>query len=255
VFAVRVAGGWRRIVEAVIAGLPHTFTIRDVLRSRDYFASCYPENRFIDAKVRQSLQILRDQGRIVSLGNGVYSRGSLGTDFSPFYDPGLGADYVSRSQAARVSIETWAEHNLYCCACTSDDLRKLPNNEPVADLACGDCSMRYQLKSKNGRFGDRLTGAAYGPTLSAAREGSLPTYLLVEYDPRIGIVVFTNAIPGHLIAAERILPRKALSASARRAGWQGCTIDVGGLPSVRMVEPADVDRAKVRQKWSALAER
>ena len=46
----------------VIGRLPRTFTLRELERHREYFAKHYPDNRFIDAKIRQSLQILRDQG-------------------------------------------------------------------------------------------------------------------------------------------------------------------------------------------------
>lgn len=222
------------------------------MRYRDFFASHYPDNNFIDAKVRQSLQILRNRGAIQFLGGGRYQRTTGGAVFSAFYDPSVAAGYVSKSQIARVTIETWAEHNLYCCNCKSDDLLGLPNNEPVADLECPVCSMRYQLKSKDGRFGASITGAAYRPTIEALRRGEMPTIVLLEYDPRVKMVVFVKAIPGPLIDADRIIPRKALSPTARRAGWQGCNINVGGLDPVEIVRPAHLPSEDVRKLWKAL---
>ena len=43
-----------------------------------------------------------------------------------------------------------------------------------------------------------------------------------------------------------------LAVTARRAGWQGCNIVISGLPSVRMVAPAGIERSKVREEWKAL---
>ena len=74
----------------------------------------------------------------------------------------------------------------------------------------------------NGRFGTALTGAAYQPVVDAIRQGSMPEYILVEFDMRFGTVVFVDAVPGRLITEERVIPRKPLAATARRAGWRGC---------------------------------
>lgn len=243
------AQGWAGLVKSVIERLPERFALTDVLQYRDFFASHYPDNQFIDAKVRQSLQLLRDRGAIQFLGKGRYQKTTGSETFSPLYDPSIAEGYISKSQIARVTIETWAQHNLYCCNCASDDLRDLPNNEPVADLECPVCGMRYQLKSKNGRFGGKLTGAAYEPTIGALRRGELPTFLLLEYDPRINIVVFVDAVPGALIGAERIIERPPLKATAKRSGWRGCNIDIGGLSKVEVVRPAHLPVEQVRKRW------
>lgn len=247
---------WKSLVRDVIERLPRTFTLRDVVAQREYFAKHYPDNRFIDAKIRQSLQILRDQGLITFVRPGVYERTSATQPvFSAFFDPSAAEGFVSKSQIARVTVETWAEQNLYCLSCAADELAALPANTQVADLKCPCCQRRYQLKSKDGRFGDVITGAAYAPLLQAVREDRVPDYVLVEYDKRFNIMVFVSALPGHHIGEACIIPRKALSATARRAGWQGCTIDLRALSPYRVsiVEPAGRDRADVRADWARIA--
>jgi hypothetical protein len=247
---------WKALVRDVIERLPKTFTLRDVEAHRDYFAKHYPDNRFIEAKIRQSLQILRDQGFIAFLGSGRYERtGMTQPLFSPFFDASIAQEYTSKARAAGVAVETWAEHNLYCLSCSADELSRLPTNAIVADLECLACTSRYQIKAKNGRFGAALTGAAYEPILKAIRAGAMPSYVLVEYDPRFNIVVFVEGVPGRYIDKTRVIPRKPLSATARRAGWRGCTISLAGLHDVRVriVEPSGRDRLAVREEWRKLS--
>jgi hypothetical protein len=244
--------GWKQLVRQVVERLPETFSLSDVLGRRDFFAAHYPSNRFIDAKIRQSLQILRDQGAIAFLGSGLYRRLDIAPTFSPLLAPELAAALSSAAQSARVVLETWAEMNMYCLACQADSLERLAANTPVADFECGQCSSRYQLKGKNGRFGRFITGAAYEPTRRAAQSGTMPEHLLVEFDLRYATVVFVEAIPGNAITEARVVPRKPLRETARRAGWQGCTIDTADLPRARVVEPAAIDRASVRFAWAKI---
>ncbi len=236
----------------VVFTLPKAFSLRDVEARKEFFSRHYPDNRFVEAKIRQSLQILRDQGLIKFLGNGSYERISDRPVFSAFFDPAVGSEYVNKAQVARVSVETWAEHNLYCLNCTQDELVRLPNNEKVADFECADCEARYQLKAKNGRFGAKIAGAEYNTTLRAVKDGIMPDHVFVEYDPRLHVVVFVSGLPGCLLTADRILPRAKLKDSVRRAGWQGCQILIGDLERVYIVEPAGVDRSDVRDRWHRL---
>jgi Dam-replacing HTH domain len=51
------------------------FTLDDIYRYRDELQRCYPENRNLDAKIRQGLQELRDEGIIEFVdNNGRYRR-------------------------------------------------------------------------------------------------------------------------------------------------------------------------------------
>jgi hypothetical protein len=249
----RRAVTWKTLMMDVIARMPRAFTLRDIELHRDFFARHYPDNRFIDAKIRQSLQILRDQGFVRFLGNGAYETTALPPVFSAFFDPAVGANYVSKAQVARVTVETWAEHNLYCLSCSADELQRLKDNTPIADFECAECSSTYQVKAKNGRFHSKIAGAAYAPTIRALRGGTLPNYVLVEYDPRFSIVVFVSGIPGSAFTEESVVARKPLSGAAHRAGWQGCSLLIEGLPQVRIVEPSGLPKDGVREKWSAAA--
>jgi hypothetical protein len=79
----------------------------------------------------------------------------------------------------------------------------------------------------------------------------MPDYILIEYDPRFNIVVFVDGLAGNRIDENRLIPRKALSQTARRAGWVGCTINIAGLDrmKVRIVQPDGLDRRAVRSQW------
>jgi hypothetical protein len=245
---------WKVLVNEVVRHLPRTFSLADITARKEYFQRHYPDNRFIEAKIRQSLQVLRDQGTLKFLGRGRYQTIGGQSKFSPLIDPTTATAYTSRTQVGRVMLETWAELNLFCVNCAADALSRLPANTPVADFVCGSCEDRYQLKAKDGRFGSLIPGAAYGPTLKAIRNSRMPEYVLVEYDPRFHTVVFVDAIPGRLITEDRVRARKKLGPTARRAGWQGCNIDVSELPRVRIVEPAGLERTEVRADWRRINE-
>lgn len=240
------------MVQEVVERQPRRFRLSDVLRYADELRRQYPANRFVDAKIRQSLQVLRDQGVIRFLGGGLYERLGVEPKFSPFFDPEIALTYSSRAQVARVLIETWAELNLYCLRCTSNALARLPANTPVSDFECPRCDAHYQLKSKDGRFGAVIAGAALEPTMRAIRERTMPDHILVEFDRRRSIIVYADAVPGAMIDEGRIIPRRPLSPTARRAGWQGCNINVSELPRVPIVQPMGTDRTEARRQWRTL---
>jgi hypothetical protein len=239
-------------VSAIVRTLPREFSLGAVLEHRNELQQLFPANRFVNAKIRQSLQILRDQGQLEFLGRGRYRRLDAPPVFSPLVDFGVAERFVSQAQAARVALETWASFNLYCLSCEADALDRLRDNTPVADFECFVCGRTYQLKGKNGRFGAKITGAAYEPTLEAIRARKMPDHIFVEYDNRFGTVVFVDAVPGHTITEDRVVPRRPLSAAARRAGWQGCNIVITDLPFARMVSPSGIDRQIVRARWRSL---
>ena len=243
---------WKELLHDVVSTMPRYFMLADVLKYRARFERHFPNNRFVDAKIRQSLQVLRDQGFLRFVRPGQYERTDITPVFSPMLDFSAAAPLVSSAQMARITLETWASFNLYCLDCASDALDPLPNNTPVADFKCFVCERTYQLKAKDGRFGLRITGAAYEPTIDYIGRGEMPEHIFVEFDKRFNTVVFVDAIPGRLITADRVIPRKPLAATARRAGWRGCNIVISGLPSVRIVAPAGIERSIVREEWKAL---
>jgi len=161
--------------------------------------------------------------------------------------------YKSNSQRARVATEMWVTRNLYCPACPSPDLEPTPAGHPVADFACPRCGEEYQLKSKRGRLGARITDAAYSEALRATERNAFPHLLLMQYMEVPGPVIDLQAIPGAFITPTTLEPRKALTATARRAGWIGCNIVISDLPQAARVaiitEGYPRPIREVRQDW------
>lgn len=199
---------WKDLVANIVNGLPAHFELADVLAHKSELAAHYPQNKHIDAKIRQTLQVLRDRGVIRFEGAGRYAKSFEQPVFSPLIDFSIGADFSSTAQIARLVLETWAEFNLYCLNCDANSLTRLPANTPVADFECAACDAVYQVKGKNGRFGSSISGAAYQPTIDAVRSGTCPHYVLLEYDHRFRTVVFGKAVLGSSITEDRVIPRK-----------------------------------------------
>lgn len=243
---------WKSAMLRIVAGMPEQFTLADVLAHSSELARLFPQNRHVGAKIRQTLQILRDQGVLEFLGRGQYRRLEMTPKFSCLLDMTVAEGYTSRSQVARIVIETWAALNLYCLHCEADDLSALPPNSEVSDLMCAHCDATYQVKSKEGRFGDTVLGANYDKYYAAANEHRFPHLLLVEWDARFSAVFVARAIRGDTVTPTRIIARKALASTARRAGWRGCTIDVSGLSAVDLVVPDLRTKAETRKDWSSL---
>ncbi len=242
---------WKSAVSDVLSRLPAEFSLDDVNRYQGELAALFPQNSHVEAKIRQTLQILRDRGVLEFLGGGHYRKREVPARFSCLIDTSLAQKYKSRSQIARAIIEPWAEFNLYCLECSSDDISALPNNTKVADLRCPKCETTYQIKSSDGRFSNRVHGADYKSYLLAAEAKSFPNLLLVEWDSRFSCVFVVRAIPGAAISEDRIVPRNPLSENARRAGWRGCTIDVSGLSMTGLVVPELRDPEDCRADWRA----
>src|SRR5207247_5101658 len=96
-------------------------------------------------------------------------------------------------------------------------------------FVCHKCGEEYQLKSKHGKLGARITDAAYSEALRAAERNAFPHLLLMQYAAIPGPVVTLQAVPGAFITPSALESRKALSSTARRAGWIGCDIIIGDL--------------------------
>ena len=245
---------WRDLIDDLIQGLAAEFSLEDVRRFEDRLAAEYPQNRNIDAKIRQTLQILRDQGVLEFLGRGKYRKLNAVPVISLEFDPSLASSYSSKSQVARVMMETWAEMNLYCLGCSSDRLKRLPANTPLSDFSCPSCEREYQLKAKDGRFAGIVPGAEYKTMVAAARAGTVPEYILAEYDTRWSMLVWVRALPGSRIDPDRVIARNPLRETAKRKGWVGCNINVAGIPTVNVVAPRAEERQLARTLWKAISD-
>jgi type II restriction enzyme len=54
--------------------LPEVFQLSQVYQFEPLLASKHPDNNYVQAKIRQQLQYLRDKGLIEFMGRGVYRR-------------------------------------------------------------------------------------------------------------------------------------------------------------------------------------
>lgn len=68
--------GWLiELIEIVDNISSKTFTIQDVYKFEGLLRQKYPNNRFVKEKIRQQLQVLRDEGLIKFIGRGLYQKG------------------------------------------------------------------------------------------------------------------------------------------------------------------------------------
>lgn len=64
-------------------------------------------------------------------------------------------NYHSASQVARILTENWVTDNMFCPRCGNSHIKHFENNHPVADFFCPICKNEYELKSKNGKLGNK----------------------------------------------------------------------------------------------------
>ncbi len=150
-------------------------------------------------------------------------------------DSGSTSHYKSRTQKARFITETWACVNIACPGCNAD-LKKYANNSPVADFFCPICTEDFELKATCGKLGNTIPDGAYGTMIQRLSSRSNPNLLLLQYDAESWSVKNVTAIPKYYFTPGIIQERLPLSLSARRAGWIGCNIRIGDIPSAGKIK-------------------
>ncbi len=172
-------------------------------------------------------------------------------------DISVAEGYTSPTQIARVVTEHWAETNLFCPACTSNNLDPLQANTRVRDYRCPSCTAHYQLKSQRGAFGKAVANSAYEPKMDAIREGQVPHYAFLRYSPQTWTVTDLFVVPGYFFTPAVIMRRPPLRPTARRAGWVGSHILLGALPPDARVSIVSGGQAlpaeDVRSAWGRFA--
>lgn len=144
------------------------------------------------------------------------------------FDQSLGTEYKSETQKIRVMSENWVENNIFCPVCGNARIRNLENNRPVADFQCPSCGEIFELKSKRGKIGRKISGGAYGAMISRITSATNPDLLVLHYDSLT--VVDLTIIPKFFFTPGVIEKRKPLAPTARRAGWVGCNILYEDIP-------------------------
>lgn len=142
----------------------------------------------------------------------------------------LASRYENRSQIARVLTQEWVGREVPCLSCSTVPLVPTAQNTKARDFECPECSEPYELKASSRRFGRLVPDGEYSTFRSIVGSDRVPNLLLMEYS-REGLGVRTLlALHRSLISVQAIVPRKPLSSTARRAGWQGCSINLELIP-------------------------
>jgi len=149
--------------------------------------------------------------------------------------------------------ERWVSQWVFCPNCGQPNVQKYPNNMPVADFFCPDCSEAYELKSQRQSIGTKVVDGAYASMIKRLQASSSPNLFLLEYDPSNFEVRNFLVIPKHFFVPDIIERRKPLAQGARRAGWTGCNILLQGVPQKGKIffvqEKELVPRDMVLLKW------
>jgi len=138
--------------------------------------------------------------------------------------------YKSKAQQARFITESWAGANMFCPGC-GGGFNKYANNSPVADFYCTTCAEDFELKSTSGKIGNIIPDGAYGSMIRRLSSRSNPNLLLLQYDADKWSVQNLFVIPKYYFVTGIIQKRPPLSSTARRAGWEGCNILIGEIPT------------------------
>jgi len=166
----------------------------------------------------------------------------------------LVSNYTSNSQIARVLTENWVKENSYCPNCGRENISEYPNNQPVADFYCSFCKEDFELKSKSGKLGKKITDGAYSTMIGRITSDLNPNFFFLTYTKNDLKVNNFLIIPKHFFQPEIIEKRKPLAETARRAGWIGCNIDLQRIPDlgrIFLVENSIVaDRENVLETWN-----
>lgn len=138
--------------------------------------------------------------------------------------------YKSASQKARVITEAWTLSNMYCPACTSNNLYRTKAGTEAVDFFCSRCASQFQLKAMSKPIGRKIVDAAYDSMIRAILQDRLPHFLFLSYNNFSLIVRDLLLIPNFCLSESAIERRKPLRDTARRAGWIGCNIVLDLVP-------------------------
>jgi type II restriction enzyme len=151
-----------------------------------------------------------------------------------------------------VDSESWMSQHGFCPAC-GDALFQTPNNTRALDFLCLRCDAPFELKSTSRRFGSVIPDGAYESMVGEIRRGRAPNLFLLQYVFPFSPVDLV-LLPRHFLVEPIVIKRRPLSASARRAGWVGCNLDLRLLPRTAFVQyiadGTHLAKARILEEWS-----
>jgi type II restriction enzyme len=164
--------------------------------------------------------------------------------------------YTSPQQRVRAVTESWAETNLYCANCDSDQLTRLKANTPSVDFDCPKCKALFQLKGRKTRIGGTLPDAAYEKMRESILAGRTPNLLALHYDPVFSRVRNLILVPNYAFSLAAVKKRRPLSSRAERHGWVGCSIVLSNIPMDARIalvnDGVAADPSEVRRQYRRL---
>lgn len=167
----------------------------------------------------------------------------------------LAANYTNQSQVARILTESWVAREIFCPNC-GDGVEGYKNNKPVADFYCKKCSEDFELKSKKGKIGKKVSAGAYFKMIERLNSKQKPHFFFMGYLATLLVNDFF-VIPKYFFIPEIIEKRKALAESARRAGWIGANILFSKIPTSGKIfyieDGKEISKKEVLQKWQKTA--
>ncbi|HEY9542318.1 DpnI domain-containing protein [Prevotella sp.] len=148
----------------------------------------------------------------------------------------LATQYRSASQIARVLTEDWLAHHMFCPICGEISIKRAEANAPVKDFICQNCKAQYELKSKKAdspRFQSTVAGGSYHTMIERITSLDNPSFFFMHYNHyEVNNLII---VPKCFFTPSVIEKRHALTTSARRAGWEGCNILMGAIPSTAKI--------------------
>ena len=163
----------------------------------------------------------------------------------------LAKSYTSTSQKARVLTEGWVLNEVYCPSC-GGPVDNYVNNKPVADFYCKKCIEDFELKSKNGKIGKKVSAGAYSQMIKRISSPEKPNFFFMGYLDTLSVNDFF-VVPKHFFVSEIIEERKPLAETARRAGWIGSNILFSKIPKAGQIfyveDGKEVAKEDVLEKW------
>ena len=167
------------------------------------------------------------------------------------FDLKLAEEYTSITQKVRVLSEDWALKQIYCPSCGCD-IYNYDNNKPVADFYCKKCIEDFELKSKKGKIGKKVSAGAYSQMVKRINSSEKPNFFFMGYMENWSVNDFF-VIPKHFFVSEIIEERKPLSENARRAGWVGSNILFSKIPKAGQIfyvkDGKEFSKKEVLDKW------
>jgi len=136
--------------------------------------------------------------------------------------------WTSKSRIIGEAIEDCVV-TLPCPICKHTTMTKYKANEKSKDVRCNTCCAQIQIKgskhTKKLLSPIKLLGAEYNTTCLSIKE-NMVHYLVILYSDTNDVYTINDILFIHRdhIHESCIIPRKKLSSTAKRAGWQGCTL-------------------------------